>query len=37
MVIDHVQDLDVRATREAPVRDIGPPALVRHLGLEPDV
>ncbi len=36
MVIEHVQDLDLRSTPEAPVRDVGLPAFVRHLGREPD-
>ena len=36
MIIDHVQDLDLGAAGEPPVGDISLPALVRHLGTEPD-
>lgn len=36
VIIDHVQDLDIGAAGQAPVGDVGLPALVRHLRLEPD-
>src|SRR6266704_4566257 len=36
VIIDHVQDLDLSAAGQAPGRDVGLPALVRHLGPEPD-
>ena len=35
VIVEHVQDPDVRATREPPVGDVGLPAFVRLLGLEP--
>jgi hypothetical protein len=36
VVIDHVQDLDLVATGEALVRDVGLPSLIRLVGLEPN-
>lgn len=33
---DHVQDLDVGAIGQRPVGDVGLPAFVRLIGLEPD-
>ena len=37
MVIEPAEDLDVAAVGEPPVREVGLPALVRQVGLEPDV
>jgi hypothetical protein len=36
VVIDHVQDLDMNAIGELPVRDVGLPHLVRQLRAEAD-
>ncbi len=36
VVIDHVQDLGLHPSGQAPVGDIGLPPLVGHRGLEPD-
>ena len=35
MVIEPAEDLDVAAVGEPPVREVGLPALVRQVGLEP--
>jgi len=36
VIVDHVQDLHVTPVPQGPVRDVGLPPLVRHVGLEPD-
>ncbi len=36
VVVDQVQDLDLGATGEPPVGDVGLPAFIRLIGLEPD-
>jgi hypothetical protein len=36
VIIDHVEDLDVRVVRQAPVRDVGLPHLIRQVRLEAD-
>ena len=37
VVVKPVEDLDVAAVGEPPVREVGLPALVRQIGLEADV
>ena len=35
MIVDHVQDLHLRAAAKTPMGDVGLPALVRHRGFKP--
>jgi len=37
VVVDPAQDLDVGVVGESPVGEVGLPALIRQVGLEPDV